>query len=78
MDGGALPGMTIRPKMGHLGSAYRKVIRILALSLRGAQSQMMGIGVDMGAIFVYQLALVYPFEHGLPLCVGLKAFLKSA
>ena len=38
----------------------------------------MGVGVDMGAIFVYQLALVYYFEHGLPLCVGLKAFLKSA
>ncbi len=29
-------------------------------------------------IFVYQLALVYHFEHGLPLCVGLKAFLKPA
>ncbi|HEX6479152.1 MAG TPA: transposase [Ktedonobacteraceae bacterium] len=31
----------------------------------------------LGAIFVYQLALLYRFEHGLPLCVGLKAFLKS-
>jgi hypothetical protein len=39
---------------------------------------MMGIGVDMGAIFGYQLALVYRFEHGLPLWIGLKAFLKSA
>ncbi len=32
----------------------------------------------LGAIFVYQLALLYRFEHDLPLCVGLKAFLKSA
>jgi len=30
------------------------------------------------AIFVYQLALLYRFEHGLQLCVGLKAFLKAA
>ncbi len=32
----------------------------------------------LGAIFVYQLALLYRFEHDLPLCVGLKAFLKAA
>ena len=32
----------------------------------------------LGAIFVYQLALLYRFEHDLQLCVGLKAFLKSA
>jgi hypothetical protein len=32
----------------------------------------------LGAIFVYQLALVYRFEHDLELCVGLKAFLKAA
>ena len=32
----------------------------------------------LGAIFVYQLALLYRFEHGLALCVGLKAFLKAA
>jgi hypothetical protein len=32
----------------------------------------------LGAIFVYQLALLYRFEHGLELCVGLKAFLKAA
>jgi hypothetical protein len=32
----------------------------------------------LGAIFVYQLALLYRFEHGLQLCVGLKAFLKAA
>jgi Transposase DDE domain len=32
----------------------------------------------LGAIFVYQLALWYRFEHGLDLCVGLKAFLKAA
>ena len=31
-----------------------------------------------GAIFVYQLALLYRFEHDLELCVGLKAFLKAA
>ncbi len=31
-----------------------------------------------GAIFVYQLAILYRFEHDLRLCVGLKAFLKSA
>ncbi|MFL5663864.1 MAG: hypothetical protein ACJ8BW_21365 [Ktedonobacteraceae bacterium] len=30
------------------------------------------------AIFVYQLALRYRFEHDLELCVGLKAFLKAA
>jgi hypothetical protein len=29
----------------------------------------------LGAIFVYQLALLYRFEHGLDLCIGLKAFL---
>ncbi len=32
----------------------------------------------LGAIFVYQLALLYRFEHGLELCIGLKAFLKAA
>ena len=32
----------------------------------------------LGAIFVYQLALLYRFEQHLDLCVGLKAFLKSA
>jgi len=32
----------------------------------------------LGAIFVYQLALLYRFENGLDLCVGLKAFLKAA
>jgi Transposase DDE domain len=32
----------------------------------------------LGAVFVYQLALWYRFEHGLDLCLGLKAFLKSA
>ncbi len=32
----------------------------------------------LGAIFVSQLALLYRFEHDLPLCVGLKAFLKAA
>lgn len=32
----------------------------------------------LGAIFVYQLALWYRFEHRLPLRVGLKAFLKAA
>ncbi len=32
----------------------------------------------LGAIFVYQLALLYRFEQGLDLCIGLKAFLKAA
>ncbi len=32
----------------------------------------------LGAVFVYQLALWYRFEHELDLCIGLKAFLKSA
>jgi hypothetical protein len=32
----------------------------------------------LGAIFVYQLASLYRFEHGLDLRVGLKAFLKAA
>jgi len=32
----------------------------------------------LGAIFVYQLALLYRFEHNLDLRVGLKAFLKAA
>jgi hypothetical protein len=32
----------------------------------------------LGAIFVYQLALLYRFEHGLDLRVGVKAFLKAA
>lgn len=32
----------------------------------------------LGAIFVYQLALLYRFEHRLDLRVGLKAFLKAA
>jgi hypothetical protein len=32
----------------------------------------------LGAIFVYQLALLYRFEHNQQLCVGLKAFLKAA
>lgn len=32
----------------------------------------------LGAIFVYQLALLYRFHHGLDLNVGLKAFIKAA
>jgi Transposase DDE domain len=32
----------------------------------------------LGAVFVYQLALLYRFENGLDFCVGLKAFLKAA
>ncbi|CAG0942189.1 hypothetical protein ANRL1_00839 [Anaerolineae bacterium] len=32
----------------------------------------------LGAILVYQLALLYRFQNGLELCVGLKAFLKAA
>lgn len=32
----------------------------------------------LGAVFVYQLALLYRFEHGLDLCIGLNAFLKAA
>jgi len=32
----------------------------------------------LGAVFVYQLAQLYRFEHGMDLCVGLKAFLKAA
>ena len=32
----------------------------------------------LGAVFVYQLALLYRFENQLPLCNGLKAFLKAA
>jgi hypothetical protein len=32
----------------------------------------------LGAIFVYQIALLYRFEHGLDLRVGLKASLKAA
>lgn len=32
----------------------------------------------LGAVFVYQLALWYRFEQHLDLCLGLKAFLKSA
>jgi hypothetical protein len=32
----------------------------------------------LGAVFVYQLALLYRFEHGLDLNIGLKAFLKAA
>jgi len=32
----------------------------------------------LGAILVYQLALLYRFQQGLDLCIGLKAFLKAA
>jgi hypothetical protein len=32
----------------------------------------------LGAIFVYQLAFLYRFEHVQELCVGLKALLKAA
>lgn len=32
----------------------------------------------LGCVFVYQLALLYRYEHGLDLNVGLKAFLKAA
>jgi hypothetical protein len=32
----------------------------------------------LGAILVYQLALLYRFQHGLDLNIGLKAFLKAA
>jgi hypothetical protein len=32
----------------------------------------------LGAVFVYQLALLYRHEHGQDLRVGLKAFIKAA
>jgi hypothetical protein len=32
----------------------------------------------LGAVFVYQLALLYRFQHGMELNIGLKAFLKAA
>jgi hypothetical protein len=32
----------------------------------------------LGAVLTYQLALLYRFEHRLPLRIGLKAFLKAA
>jgi DDE family transposase len=32
----------------------------------------------LGAVFVYQITLLYRFEHGLDLRVGLKPFLKAA
>ena len=32
----------------------------------------------LGAVLVYQLTLLYRFEHGQDLRVGLKAFLKAA
>jgi hypothetical protein len=32
----------------------------------------------LGAIFLYQLALLYRFQHGLDLRVGLKAFIRAA
>ncbi|MBE7549591.1 MAG: transposase [Anaerolineales bacterium] len=32
----------------------------------------------LGAIFLYQLALLYRFQHGLELRVGLKAFIRAA
>lgn len=31
----------------------------------------------LGAIFVYQLAILYRFQHGLDLNIGLKAFIKA-
>ena len=34
--------------------------------------------IVLGAIFVYQLALLYRCQHDLPGCVGLKPFLKAA
>jgi hypothetical protein len=32
----------------------------------------------LGAVFVYQLALLYRFEKGMDLRVGLKPFLRAA
>ena len=32
----------------------------------------------LGAVFVYQLALLHQYEHDRDLRVGLKAFLKAA
>jgi len=32
----------------------------------------------LGAIFLYQLALLYRFQHGLGLRIGLKAFIRAA
>jgi hypothetical protein len=32
----------------------------------------------LGAVFVYQLLLLYRFEAGGDLCVGLKALFKAA
>jgi hypothetical protein len=32
----------------------------------------------LGAILVYQVALLYRYEHGLDLNVGLKPFLQAA
>jgi hypothetical protein len=47
-----------------------------------AQVPTKGLGATqrfaLGALFVYQLGLLYRFEHQQPLRVGLKAFLKAA
>jgi hypothetical protein len=32
----------------------------------------------LGAVVLYQLAILYRFQQGLTPCVGLKAFLKAA
>lgn len=32
----------------------------------------------LGAVLVYQIALLHRFEQGLELCVGLKPFLQAA
>ena len=53
-------------------------------SIFGAQGQVPTKGLTntarfaLGAILVYQLALVHQYEHNRDLRVGLKAFLKAA
>jgi hypothetical protein len=32
----------------------------------------------VGAVFVYQVALWYRHEHGMPLNIGMNAFLRAA
>jgi hypothetical protein len=47
------------------------------LSAVGRYSSRLSAGL-IGAVLLYQLAILYRFQQGLAPCIGLKAFLKAA
>lgn len=78
------PGKPVRRFFHTLRSTSIEPLNELLKDLFGLHGAVPTTGIRatkrylLGAIFVYQLALWYRFEHGLSLQTGIKAFLRAA